>query len=189
MTRLNLLPPEYRVDIETSKKNAALYQNLIKVIAGLVLAGAFMGVIGYIVWNNQSVAQASRDDAYDQVSAFTAVQNTARDLNSRLSLIQKLRDDRIDWAKVFSEITKSTPANVRLTDIDFTNASTDRIAFSGFALSNTDVGSFRELLSNSTLFKFVDIESVTAGNDPSNSSRSGVNFVLSMTMDMTEAKK
>ena len=101
MLRLNLLPPENRRDIEYSKKNAILYQYLIKVIAGLFIIGAFMGVVGYLVWGNQSIASDSRDDAYTQLNQFSTVESEAKDFYARLSLIDKLRLARFDWAKVF----------------------------------------------------------------------------------------
>jgi Tfp pilus assembly protein PilN len=189
MIRLNLLPPEYRNDIEVSKKNARLYQYLIKLILGIVAAGAFMGVVGFFVWENQSIAQVSRDDAYSQLTVFGNVENEAKDFSSRLNLIQKLRADRIDWQLVFSQIASSTPSNVRIVSLDFTNAGSDRISFNGFALNNADVGSFRELLSHSALFKFVDIESISSGSDPGNTGRAGVNFRITLNLNVTEAKK
>jgi Tfp pilus assembly protein PilN len=104
-------------------------------------------------------------------------------------LISKIRGDRLNWALVFSELEKSVPANVKLAAFDFTNNKTDRVSLTGFAITNTDIGTFREILSHSKLFQYVDIENVGTATDPVDSARNVLSFRITMSLNQAEAKK
>ena len=189
MNKLNLLPPEIKAEIDYAHKNAKLYQYLVRGIACIFAILALMFVIGYIVWNNQEIASQTRSDAYAELGKMDQVDADSHDLYMRLSLIDKIRKTRLNWTKIFDEISASTPTGVRLISYNFTNAATDRVAISGFAATSGEVGSYREQLSKSTLFQYVDVESLIAGNDPADNTRTGFTFSISLTLKMTEAEK
>lgn len=189
MNRLNLLPPELKESIEYSKKNAALYQLFLKMLAGFVVLVGFMVVIGFIVYYGEVNATEEREVAKTQLESWDATGKDAKDFSDRLNLISKLKKEDLSWPLIFSEMSKSTPPNIRLASYDFANNSKDRVSITGYALSSTDIGKYRELLSSSVLFKFVDIESITQGNDPNDSSISALIFKMTMNLDQEEAKK
>jgi Tfp pilus assembly protein PilN len=189
MIRLNLLPPNMKENIEYGKKNAAIFQLLIKLIAGFVVMVAVVGLVGYVVYMNQKVATEEKETAEAQLASWKTTERDAKDFANRLNLVDKIRGEKIDWPLVFSELAKSVPANVKLTSYDFTNNKVERVDLSGFAISNTDIGTFREILSKSNLFQYVDIESVAQATDPDNSARKGLTFRITMTLNQTEAKK
>ena len=189
MTRLNLLPPEVKENIAYSKKNAALANLFKKMIACFVALIVFIGVVGYIVYTNQQIAKSEEGNAQAQLTTWSKTEVSAKDFADRLNLVDKIRGGKIDWTLVFTEIAKSTPANVRLSSFDFTNNSKDRVSFSGFAVSNADIGTFRELLAKSPLFQYVDIESVSASTDPFDSSKNVLSFKITMNLNLNEAKK
>jgi len=189
MIRLNLLPPEIKKELDYSKRNAKIYQNLLRLIAIFFATTVIMGFVWFVVWNNFNNIKRSKEDAEFQHSRLAGIQVTATDINNRINLIGKLRNDRLNWSFIFSEISKSTPPNVRLINYDFTNASKDRVEIVGFALSNADVGNFRELLSQSKIFQYVDIENVSTGADPMGTNNVGVTFKISLNLNVNEAKK
>jgi len=189
MIRLNLLPPEIKEQIDYSHKNAHLYQMLVQSLAVMFGVFACMFVIGFIVWNNRQIAEETRSDAYIQLSKLSQTETDAKDLNARLNLIDKIRKDKLNWTRIFTEIANSTPSGVRLTNFDFTNAVKDRVAFSGFASTAGDVGIYRQQLSKSALFQYVDVESLTASNDPIDKERDGFTFRITFNLNVQEAKK
>ena len=73
MIRLNLLPPEVKNEIDFSRKNARLYQYLVRMIAITFGIFSIMFVIGFIVWNNRILAVETRSDAYIQLSKSAQV--------------------------------------------------------------------------------------------------------------------
>lgn len=189
MVRLNLLPPEIKEDIRYAKKNAALYQLLIKIIAGFVIAATVVGVIGYIVYTNQEIAKDEKAVAEAQLASWKNTEKDARDFADRLNLVDKIQGEKLNWTLIFSELAASTPANVKLVSFDFTNNAKNRVSLTGFALSNADIGTFRQLLSGSKIFQYVDIESMTAGTDPADSARKVLSFKITMSLNQVEAKK
>jgi Tfp pilus assembly protein PilN len=189
MIRLNLLPPEIKESIEFSKKNASLYQMFLKSLAGFTVLVGVMIIVGATVYYNETGASDEREVAKNQLAAWDSTEHDAKDFADRLALISKLKKLDLGWPLVFSEMAKSTPPNIRLASYDFTNNATSRVSITGYALSNTDIGKYRELLSGSSLFKYVDIESITQGNDPTNSNVKSLLFKISMNLDQQEAKK
>jgi Tfp pilus assembly protein PilN len=189
MIRLNLLPPEIKEDIIFAKKNAAIYQLLIKLIAGFATMAAVVGVVGYIVYTNQQIAKEEKAATEAQLASWDTTERDAEDFANRLNLVDKIQVGKLNWTLIFSELANSTPVNVKLASFDFTNNTKDRVGLTGYALTNTDIGTFRELLSKSKLFQYVDIENVTTATDPVDSTKSVLSFKISMNLNQVEAKK
>jgi Tfp pilus assembly protein PilN len=63
------------------------------------------------------------------------------------------------------------------------------VSISGFARSAGEVGTYREKLSQSAIFQYVDVESLVAGTDPVDSLVTGVNFRITLTLKVAEAKQ
>ena len=189
MIRLNLLPPAIKEDIAYAKKNASLYQVLIKLIAGFVAMAAIVGVVGYIVYSNQQIASEEKNVSENQLASWKTTESDAKDFSDRLTLVSTIGASRLDWPLIFSEIAKSTPANVKMSSFDFTKNATDRATLSGFAMSNADIGTFRELLSKSSLFNYVDIENTATATDPLDGNLSVLAFRISLNLNLKEAVK
>jgi len=189
MIRLNLLPPELKENIEYSKKNARLYQMFLKTLAGFAVLAGLMVIVGSVVYYREIGATEEREVAKNQLAAWSNVEKDAKDFSERLTLISTLKKDDLSWSLIFSEMASSTPPNIRLASYDFNNNVKERVTITGYAVSNADIGKYRELLSSSKLFKFVDIESITQGNDPAAANTKALLFKISLNLDQVEAKK
>jgi len=189
MIRLNLLPPNIKENIAYAKKNAAIYQLLIKLIACFVTMAAIVSVVGYIVFKNQEIAKDEKAVTAAQLASWKSTERDATDFANRLNLVDKLDGEKKNWPVVFTELAGSVPANVKLTSYNFTNNQAERVELTGFAISNTDIGTFREILAKSKLFQYVDIESVTASTDPANNAIDGLLFRITMNLNQVEVKK
>ena len=189
MIRLNLLPPEIKEQRVFAKINAELREVLLRISACLVLSIAVIGVVYYIVYTNLNIAEEGKIVAEAQLASWDTVEEDATDFSARLSLIDKLQDSEINWQNIFTELANSTPANVKLASYDFNKNSTTRVSLTGYAVTSSDVGSFRELLAQSELFEYVDIESMVAATDPTDSNREVLSFKITLALNLTEAKK
>lgn len=189
MIRLNLLPPELKENIEYSKRNADLYQMLLKILAGFAILAGFMVIVGSMVYFGKIGATDNLEVAKSQSAAWSTTEKDAKDFADRLSLISKLKNEDLNWPLIFGEMAKSTPPNIRLASYDFTGNSKARVTITGYALSNTDIGKYRELLSASKVFNYVDIESITQGSDPIDSTVKALLFKISLNLDQKEARK
>lgn len=183
------MPPEIKKELGYGRKNAKIYQNLLRLFAIFFATIALMGFVYLVVLDNLILATHNRKSAQFQNSRLEETKISATDIYNRINLIGKLRKDRLNWEHIFSDIAKSTPAGVRLIGFDFTNISKNRVELVGFALSNADVGNFRELLSESSIFQYIDIENLSAGADPLDSNKSGVTFKISLNLKISEANK
>jgi Tfp pilus assembly protein PilN len=189
MIRLNLLPPEIKEDIAYAKKNAALFQILAKLLAGFALMLAVVGVVGYIVYTNSQIATEEKEATAQQVASWKNTEKDAVDFSNRLNLVSKIDSEKINWPAVFAELAKSTPNNVKLSAYDFKNNATDRVGLSGYAVTNADIGTFREILARSKLFQYVDIESTTQATDPADAAKKVLSFRITMNLNQAEARK
>lgn len=189
MIRLNLLPPELKENIEYAKKNGELQQLSLKMLAVFVVVVGVMIVVGSVVYFGEIGAAEELEVAKKQLAAWNNTEKDAKDFASRLALISKLKSEDINWPNIFTEMSKSTPPNIRLASYDFTNNAKNRVSITGFALSSTDIGKYKELLASSEMFNYVDIESISEGNDPADPKVKALLFKISLNLDLQEAKK
>ncbi len=189
MIKLNLLPPEIKEEILYSKKNAKIYNSLIELLGGFIILLIFIGTVWFVSYSTKRVLVFSKTVAEKQAASWGGVEKDAKDFSNRLVLVEKINKDKINWKIFFEEISKSTPNNVKLTSYDIVSSNKSRVNFNGFATSSTDISRFRELLSKSAIFEFVDIENMSAATDPIDSTRKGLTFRITTGLKLAEVKK
>jgi Tfp pilus assembly protein PilN len=189
MIKLNLLPPEIKEEISYSKKNAKIYTALIEFLGGFLILAIFIGTVWFVSFSTKRVLVFSKAVAEKQAAAWGDAEKDAKDFSDRLLLVERINKDKINWKIFFEEISKSTPSNVKLTSYDVITSNKSRVNFSGFASSSTDVSRFRELISKSGIFEFVDIESMSSATDPADSTRRGLTFKVTAGLKLSEVKK
>lgn len=164
MTRLNLLPPEIRNEIALSKKNAKLRQFVYySITAAIAMAVIYMLAIFYL-YTQKIEFEKQKAVAQSQIADEEKTFLKAKDMYTRLELVKKIKKNSIDWIFVLNEVAKQTPGSVQIET--FTTNQTDlRVKLTGFALNDKDAVTFKENLSKSELFNYVDIESITRSKD------------------------
>lgn len=167
MSNLNLLPEEIRNEIALSKKNAKLRQYVFFLITISIILIAVFGVLAFYLKTQEQEAKVSKELAEQRIELNNVQFQKAQDLNSRISIIKRINKEDYDWIKVLNEISAKTPQNVQLDSFTVQKNDPNRIKVTGYALSDGDVVAFKENLSKSELFSYVDIESITRGLDAS----------------------
>jgi Tfp pilus assembly protein PilN len=181
MNRLNLLPPEMKEEINYAKKNTRLVSKLTLMLSVCLVLIVFFVVLGIVLKEQENVAKVEKEFSEKLVQDKSQVEKNASDLSDRLILIKKLKTERTDWDTIFKKISDNTPAGLQLQSIQVTNDAKTRATISGIALSDRDVVLFKDLLSNSGLFKYVDIESITENGKAASGATQKL-FVLTFTI-------
>jgi Tfp pilus assembly protein PilN len=189
MNRINLLPVELKKEIELSKKNAKISENLWRLLAVFFVMLGLLLMVGTLVISKEMINSAGKAAVVAELSDWAGTEKDAKDFASRLATISGIESKAVDWSKVLNEVSKATPSNVRLKAADFTGNGTKRITFEGVALSDKDVVTFRELLSKSSIFEYVDIEKISSGIDSSNGNSRVRSFTITANMKANEVKK
>lgn len=181
MNRLNLLPPEIKGEIRFAKKNAKLINYLTLFLSLCIILIAFFLVLAIVIRDQENIAKIERDFSADLVQDKMDIKQKSSDLASRLALIKKLKGERTDWDTILKKIADNTPSGLQLQSVQMTNNQKTRATISGIANSDKDVVLFKDLLTNSGIFKYVDIESITE-NGTSTSGSVKKLFVLTFTI-------
>jgi Tfp pilus assembly protein PilN len=189
MNRLNLLPTELKKEIEISKKNAKIAQNLWKLLAIFFIMLGMLIIVGTLVRAREMINSANKDAVLAEIDDWKGVESGAKDFAARLGIISKIKKDTINWNLVLDEVSKSTPADVRLLSMDYAGNGAKRINFSGEAMTDKDVVTFRELLSKSKIFEFIDIESITSSSAKGTTNVPVRAFTMTANLKVAEVKK
>jgi Tfp pilus assembly protein PilN len=186
MTRLNLLPPEIRKEILLSKKNARLRQYVYYSIMVSLAFVALFGVVMFIIWTRQDEATRRISLAKQQIEEQDVDFKKATDLYSRINLIKKIKKDSLDWKLILTELGKQTPGGV-LTDSITYSKTDNRLKITGLSVSDTETVAFKEALSKSDYFNYVDIENTSEAKD--DAGRTARSFSLSLSLKLDKLKK
>ncbi len=181
MNRLNLLPPEIKEEINYAKKNAKLVSRLTLILSICIAMIVFFVVLAIIIRDQENIAKAEKEFAEKLVQDKAPVEQKSSDIAIRLALIKKLKTQRTDWEEIFQKISANTPAGLQLQSIEMTNNEKTRATISGMALSDRDIVLFKDLLSGTDAFKYVDIESITEGGKSTEGQTQKL-FVLTFTI-------
>jgi Tfp pilus assembly protein PilN len=182
MNKLNLLPTEIKDEINYAKKNTKLVRLLFISIGLLFAILAFFVVLIFIIKNEESIAGVEHNSAKRLVDQKNHIEKEANDLADRLTTIKKLKKERIDWSTILNKLDENTPADLQIQSIEISNSEKKRAKITGAAKTNRDVVLFKDLLSSSKIFKFVDIETITEGTETTKGNASIKNFTISFSM-------
>ena len=160
MIRLNLLPPEVREEIDKSKVNFRLRQYVYYAVMVAIGIVALFAVVMFLIWTRKDEAQRQINLAKSQIQEVGSDFTKASNLSARIDLIKKIKSNALNWTEILAEIGKRTPANVQIENLTFVKAD-NRIKLTGIAIDDKDIANFKESLSKSEMFSYVDIESIT----------------------------
>jgi len=182
MFSLNLLPPEIKEEIAFSKKNAKLVRYLGFSLSGVILIFAFFFGLGLAINNERNIYEVQKASSARIIEADKKMQENAKDLSDRLALIKKLQNGRPDWTTIFQTLSDNTPTGVQLDGIDISTLKNSRAKITGIAKSDRDIVLFKDLLSQTKVFLYVDIENIAQASDPTGKNQPTESFMISLSL-------
>jgi len=188
MIRLNLLPEGIKDEIRFAKNNYKISQNFMRVVLVFLILFATQIVMILIFKTKESAAIENKNMALEQNLKWKDIEAQSKDFADRLTLIKKIENENINWQIVFDEIAKCTPENIMLDSLNFPSDTTKNAKLTGVALTDKDVATYRQLLAESEIFEFVDIESISEGSDPLGTDREMRAFVFTTKLVLDKVK-
>jgi Tfp pilus assembly protein PilN len=182
MFSLNLLPPDIKEELVFSKRNAKLIKYLSFSLSGMIILFAFFFGLGMTIRNQQKIYEVEKASAERIIESNKDMQKKADDLSVRLGLIKKLKATRMDWTNIFNTLSANTPTGVQLDSFDIATDGKSRAKINGLARSDRDIVLFKDLLSQTKVFGYVDIENISEASDPSGQNQTTKNFLLSLSL-------
>jgi type IV pilus assembly protein PilM len=149
--RINLVPPQV-VRVREVKRDALIAANAVAVM--LLVMVLTIHAFGFMIGETNRSAVAKKQVITGQDTEAMVEQHQQLDarlnvLSSRLDRLSQISASHrdINWAEVFEDIRKATPASVRITGLSCGDGS--RVQIEGLAMSNEAVSLFVNLLEKS----------------------------------------
>lgn len=186
MSKINLLPPQLKQNVDYAKKNASLlsfifiFFTLFGILAAL---GGFTLFLVSITLRNTQREVAVQHKAVEQASILRLgdsdvdVQKESEKIQRKIKAIKTIEAEQLFWSKVLEEISFLTPDSAYLDGLPLSQSSKERISINGFAVDQLTVAIFRDAIDNSLFFKSVDIQSISTSTS-SKLRESGYNFII-----------
>lgn len=166
MSKINLLPPEYKLEIQQAKENKSLRRFLLKtLLLILVVTGLFFGE--YFVLN--FLLEASSKELQQRESGLEVygnLENDAKKIAAGLNTINLIDKNSPQWSGIIEEIQNIMPQGVYLTNVKMDSSRKIRNTINGIAATKKEVAALRDLMEDSKKFDYVDIESSSTVTDP-----------------------
>lgn len=114
MTRINLIPPEI---VEKRRDEKRWRWVVLAAIGAVALVGLFYLVMWYQVTVKQSEVAALKQEAgnlQSEAVRFRIFQQNEADLASRETVVKAAAKGRVDWARIFNEVSMVLPTDMFL---------------------------------------------------------------------------
>jgi Tfp pilus assembly protein PilN len=175
---LNLIPPKIK---EMRKTKEALRQVLIGLWAMLLIVIIFSIALKIYAssldsdqksWEERIEQQKSKD------KTLIETENKIQKINSKLSKIDSILANRINWSEVLESIGSATPKAVQVTSLNL-DKNNSQISIQGVALTRKDIALMKQKLEENGRFKNV-VFSTSSYNQQTND----YNFNLNLSLDI-----
>lgn len=161
MVRINLLPPEI-----VEKRKAE------KVFGYVALGGIAVAAVLFLVWGvawfmvdgKTKELQSKKDQAIGlqkQAEAFKIFETKEQDLETRQSIVDQALSQRVDWARLFTELSLVLPTDMWANSIAADEVSPPNLEVEGSALDPEDAPDTGHKVIAKALVRLADLEQLT----------------------------
>ena len=161
MILINLLPPSQRNLIRNQKIKS--YANSVAVLI-FILACGILGAIflaKILLAKNLSALEKQINQTNQEISQQDKEKKMLQDYNVSLGLASKFAEKQVPWTETLTEIARSTPSDVQITNLTADLTKSSKMTLKGKAASRRSVVKLAEKLESSDSFsqtKFVSSE-------------------------------
>lgn len=148
---INLLPPNLKKEKEYIKIFHALVVFFVSIFLILVLATAsiFLADLEISSQSNKNNDELSNQEA--TLKKLEPVKSKVDIINSKLDKISQIDSTRAFWSNIIKDLANDTPQKVQIKTLSL-DKTTNKIDFSGLALTRRDIAAFKEKLEASKYF-------------------------------------
>lgn len=182
MTKINLLPPKIKKDIELKKKNREAVLNLTKVLFSLVAAT----IIGSIVWwhlnSKIKLSEEILQNVSQSIEKYGNLEQEAKKTADKIDKIDKIEKNLDHWSPLMREIQELIPQDTTLTKLSISTDPKVRCEIIGYAKDKASISALRDNMENSDYFEYVDIVNTTT-ESPSGEKTERENFNIGFSLE------
>jgi Tfp pilus assembly protein PilN len=187
MILINLLPEEYKNQIK--KRKISEFTSSISILI-VILAIAFIGglfLITIVLKGQLVVKDKQLSDLNKKTESYSAEKQKLEEYNTSLSLAEKFSEKQVPWAETLSEIARSTPTEIQITDISVDLSKNATMSIKGNATNRRAIAKFAEKLEASDSFskvKFIASDKNTQpGTNANEPAKTTCNFEITLNLD------
>jgi len=113
MQKINLIPEVKQQQLKTRNNN--VIATTIAIVVGVILGAIILVLLSYIVARKAMISNTDTQKATltQQLQAYSNLEKTVISLESGLSDIKTIVSSDSKWLKIFDEIEKATPSDIR----------------------------------------------------------------------------
>ncbi|HBG81736.1 TPA: hypothetical protein DDW69_02730 [candidate division CPR2 bacterium] len=180
MLSVNLLPPQYKKEVELSKDNRKKLSKIFISTVILVFVLALSG--GSYLYFNQIVRE--KTDAISkldpQINDLGKTEKKFTSLQGRIELLKTLVNDHLYWNDLYETIYASLPTDVKFNQIILNSDLKKSQQITGISPDLERIATFRETLENNNFMSEVKIETISYSDNTNDKGYSfKINFKLS----------
>lgn len=183
MVRINLLPPEV---IEKRKAEKVFGYILMAALAAAVLLVVAYAFTAFVIGGRSKELQSKRDMAEGlqrKAEAFRVFEAKEQDLKSRSAVVETALDGRVDWARLFTEVSLVLPLDMWATNLRVDEDNKPNLELRGKALDPEDSPDAGHKVIAKALVRFAELSQLE--NVWLTESRKAESDVDSLTLDFT----
>lgn len=163
MLNINLLPPEYKKEIEYSKDNKGKVRKIGNVLLMLFMS-LLLAVSGLYMLNlKANDSQVEIDSLNKEIAPLEKVEAEAKTFNDRLDTLKEIINGHLYWTKIYDQINGAKPAGVRVTRYSLSADPKKEQLLNGFAPTLDDIAAFRNRLEKANLVKAASLKTASYG--------------------------
>ncbi|TLM80340.1 MAG: hypothetical protein FDZ70_01160 [Actinobacteria bacterium] len=158
MVRINLLPPEI---VEKRKAEKTFSYVALAGVAAVAVLLLVYGVALFIVGGRSQELQSKQDQAVGlqkQAEAFRVFETKEKDLADRQEIADEALSARIDWSRLFTEISLVLPSDMWASRIKADEERTPNVQVEGSALDPEDTPDSGHKVIAKALVRFADLD-------------------------------
>jgi len=155
---INLVPPQSKRERRTKQLLRGFYLSAAIVFFYLLLIAVFIYLTNFLIQSNIMSFDKKIDEKTAQVAKYKDLETAIRQTNFKLDSLKKSNAEKIIWSEIIQELSKSTPANVKINSLSM-DKTTNSISLSGIAETRKDIADMKDELELSTLFTNVTFNS------------------------------
>ena len=179
MVKVNLLPPKERTKKQVIKEN--LWGLFLGILTIIIIATFSLGLI---IYENDVKEEIKNTEAQvvtqkNRVDKYKNVEEIVSNLNKNISIIQGIQKQNPQWSQILTDFQSKIPAEIKLEEISTSIVTTSAkdanpanqpivLTIRGLSGNQFLIAKFKEALSLSKYFEYIDIQSSTWQQDKNN---------------------
>lgn len=181
MIKINLLPPQYKTEIEGRKYKFPIFALLFLSLAILILSIGII-LIAQNLQKNTLFAFENQNIAYENyldTDGNKLIEDDIKEIESLSGIVSQVLDNRYEWLDILLEINEKLVPGITIRSMSV-EKSENKIEMAGFAAGRQDLLNFEQQLEDSDYFENIIL--------PSSNLISPINISFKLSFNVSEEK-